>query len=178
MNNTKNRAYQGAAIIVLKVLIVIGEILCLLGQWLVVKVSGQIVGQIPETTPALWPYRIAGILGIVCVEVALLAVWPLLTLTAQGDVFSGKALRWINLIIASACVETVLMLAVLVFSNLNLTYTRPDGRTIPAAVGAPMVELFLGGALLLCIAFILLMFVMRSLLGQAIDQRRELEAVI
>ena len=162
----------------LKVMIVIGEALCLFGQWLVIELSGEIVRDIPETSPGLGPYRVAGVLGIVCVEVALAALWPLLTLTAHRDIFSGRALVWIDLIVGCACVEGVLVLAVLIFSNLSLPYTKPDGTVIPAAIGAPMLELMLAAALLVILAFILLMRVMRSLLVQAIDQRQELEAVI
>lgn len=168
-----------AAIRALKTLIVVGELICLFGQWLVFELSGEIVRMIPETAPALWPYRIAGVLGILCFEVALIAVWPLLTLVERQDVFSGRAVRWVNLIIGCACAEGAIMLALLVFSNLGLSYASSDGSgTIAAALGAPLFEIALICALLLIAAFVLLMLVMRSLLTQAIAQRRELEAVI
>lgn len=178
MNALNRRFPCPAVIIVLKVLIVVGELLCLLGQWLVFVISAEIVSEIPETAPGLWPYRIAGVLGIACFEVALIAVCPLLTLVGRRDVFSGNAIRWVDLIIGSAIAEGILVLAVLVFSNLSLPYVEPNGQVVPAAIGAPMLELMLVVALLLIAAFVLLMWVMRSLLIQAIGQRRELEGVI
>ncbi|MUH58962.1 hypothetical protein GSD1FS_0260 [Bifidobacterium sp. GSD1FS] len=178
MNALNPRFPRPAILVVLKVLIVMGELLCLLGQWFVFVISTEIVSEIPETTPGLWPYRIAGALGIACLEVAFAAVWPLLTLAGRQDVFSGKAIHWVNLIIGSAIAEGILVLAVLVFSNLSLPYVKPNGQVVQAALGAPMLELMLVVALLLIAAFVLLMWVMRSLLMQAIGQRRELEGVI
>lgn len=179
MESEIREEHHSETINILKALIVVGELICLFGQWLVFVISGEVVRMIPETAPALWPYRIAGVTGILCFEIALIAVWPLLTLVKQRDVFSGKAVRWVNLIIGCACVEGLIVFAVLVFSNLGLSYADPDGDgSVAAAVGAPLFEIALVCVLLLIAAFVLLMRVMRSLLTQAIVQRRELEAVI
>lgn len=171
--------YHPVAIGALKVLIVLFEAICVFGQYAVFALSAYVVEQVPETAPALWPYRIAGVLGILCFEVALAAVWPLLTLTRNRDIFSGRAIRWTDLIIGCACAEGVLVLFVLVFSNINREYVNPvTHETVPAALASPPFVLALLVALLLIAAFVLLMLVMRSLLTQAIAQRRELEAVI
>ncbi|NMN00367.1 hypothetical protein G1C96_0946 [Bifidobacterium sp. DSM 109958] len=170
--------YHPHVVTALKAMIVLFEAICAVGQYLVIDISGQIVELIPETTPALWPYRIAGVLGIACFEVALAAVWPLLTLVRERDIFSGRAIRWTDLIVACACAEGALVLFVLVFSGLDLHYVDASGRSIAATTSAPLFAVTLIVALLLIAAFVMLMLVMRSLLTQAIAQRRELEAVI
>ena len=37
---------------------------------------------------------VAGILGVACVEAAMVPLWNLLTLVDRLDVFSGRAVRW------------------------------------------------------------------------------------
>ena len=171
--------YHPVAIGALKVMIVLFEAICVFGQVAVFALSAYVVERVPETAPALWPYRIAGVLGILCFEVALAAVWPMLTLTRNRDIFSGKAIRWTDLIIVCACAEGALVMFVLIFSNVGLEYVDPvTHESIPAALNSPAFALALLVALLLIAAFVLLMLVMRSLLTQAIAQRRELEAVI
>ncbi|KAB7791201.1 DUF2975 domain-containing protein [Bifidobacterium leontopitheci] len=168
-----------AVIIAIKAMIVLFELVCVLGQYAVFPVSAAVVEEVPETAPGLWPYRIAAVLGILCVEVALAAVWPLLTLVRDRDIFSGRAIAWVDLVIGCACAEGLLVLFVLVFAGSGLQYVDPVTReSVPAALSMPLMALTLVVGLLLIAAFVLLMLVMRSLLTQAIVQRRELEAVI
>lgn len=102
-----------------------------------------------------------------------------LTLVEKRDVFSGKAMRWVNHILVYAGIEGMLVLAVMV----GQIWLSPS-RFLMAAMGVdgqmfPYVVLAVGvAALLLIAAFELLMVVMRSLLMQAIEQRDELAAVI
>lgn len=57
------------------------------------------------------PYAIAGILVIACVEVALVAVWMLLSMVRRDSIFSDRAFRWVDVIIATGSVATVLVFA-------------------------------------------------------------------
>lgn len=145
-----------------------------------VVVSGDVVQANPEFAPSRWVYAVAGILGVACVEAAMVPLWNLLTLMDRLDVFSGRAVRWVDAIIACAAVEAAPVLFVTLYGGLaHAEYRDPaSGAYMDAALGAPGVVL-LGtvGLLLLLAAFVLLMLVMRSLLA-AIAQRDELEAVI
>ena len=97
---------------------------------------------------------------------ALLVVWRLLSLVDSGVIFTGRALRWVDVIIACAVVATVLSAAVLVHML----------RFVPGG-GGPTIYFMLaciaGG-----LAFVLLMIVMRGLLESAIADRTELDEVI
>lgn len=144
-----------------------------------VVVSGDVVQANPEFAPSRWVYAVAGILGVACVEEAMVPLWNLLTLVDRLDVFSGRAVRWVDAIIACAAVEAALMLFVTLYGGLaHAEYRDPaSGAYVDVALGAPGVVLLGAVGLLLLAAFVLLMLVMRSLLA-AIAQRDELEAVI
>lgn len=139
-----------------------------------VVVSGDVVQADPKFAPSRWVYAVAGILGVACVEAAMVPLWNLLTLVDRLDVFSGRAVRWVDAIIACAAVEAALVLFVTLYGGLaHAEYRDPaSGAYVDVALGAP-------GAvgLLLLAAFVLLMLVMRSLLA-AIAQHDELEVVI
>src|SRR3990170_837958 len=62
----------------------------------------------PELAYLVVPYSVAGILAIACGQVALLAVWRLLSLVTSGVIFTRRALRWVDVITACAAVSTVL----------------------------------------------------------------------
>lgn len=169
------------AIAVLKGLVVLFELLCLTAQCVIVPLSGEVVAAYPETAPMRWLYVVLGILAVACFEVALVGLWRLLTMVRRRDVFSGKAMRPVNLIIGCAGAEGVLVFVVLLLSTVlepPLIWDAAQSAFVPAATGMPALSLALVVALLLIVAFIMLMLVMRSLLAQAISQRDELAAVI
>lgn len=141
------------------------------GQCAMVVVSGDVVQANPEFAPSRWVYAVAGILGVACVEAAMVPLWNLLTLVDRLDVFSGRAVRWVDAIIACAAVEAAPVLFVTLYGGLaHAEYCDPaSGAYVDVVLGAV--------GLLLLAAFVLLMLVMRSLLA-AIAQHDELEAVI
>ena len=55
-----------------------------------VVVSGDVVQANPEFAPSRWVYAVAGILGVACVEEAMVPLWNLLTLVDRLDVFCGR----------------------------------------------------------------------------------------
>lgn len=174
------REFHPKAIAALKVLIVLFELICLWGQVAVYVAAGDFVSSYPEFAAARWPYTMAGLLGIACFEVALVPLWNLLTLVKRRDVFSGKAIFWDNVIIGCAGAEGVLVLFVLLYGSFahGTCLDAYRGVTLDVAMGAFALSLACVVALLLIVAFVLLMLVMRSLLAAAIAQRDELEAVI
>ena len=156
-------AKRSMVIGVLRVLIVIIAICCLGLQFSAIAASAGVASKYADADSMHWLY----------------AVWRLLTLVEKRDVFSGKAMRWVNHILVYAGIEGMLVLAVMV----GQIWLSPS-RFLMAAMGVdgqmfPYVVLAVGvAALLLIAAFELLMVVMRSLLMQAIEQRDELAAVI
>ena len=97
---------------------------------------------------------------------ALLVVWRLLSLVDGGVIFTGRAVRWVEVIMACAAVATVLSAGVLVHM-LGFVHAAAD-RAIYY-----MAACIAGG-----LAFMLLMVVMRGLLESAVADRAELDAVI
>ncbi|TPF96572.1 hypothetical protein EP30_06745 [Bifidobacterium sp. UTCIF-39] len=183
-SNQSNRPSRsnrsGVIIAVLKTMIVLLELICLWGQFVVVVVSGDIVATYPELASARWPYAIAGVLGVACFEIALIPLWQLLTLVKHHDVFSGKAVSRTDAIIGCALAEAVLVMFVLLYGSLAHSeyYDPAQGISIDVAMGAAAMSLACIVALLLLAAFVLLLIVMRSLLKDAIAQRDELAEVI
>lgn len=171
---------RAGAVAALKALIVVFALVCVAGQCAMVVVSGDVVRANPEFAPSRWVYAVAGILGVACVEAAMVPLWNLLTLVDRLDVFSGRAVRWVDAIIACAAVEAALVLFVTLYGGLaHAEYRDPaSGAYVDVALGAPGVVLLGAVGLLLLAAFVLLMLVMRSLLLAAIAQHDELEAVI
>ncbi|EFR50662.1 DUF2975 domain-containing protein [Bifidobacterium bifidum] len=104
-----------------------------------VVVSGDVVQANPEFAPSRWVYAVAGILGVACVEAAMVPLWNLLTLVDRLDVFSGRAVRWVDAIIACAAVEAALVLFVTLYGGLaHAEYRDPaSGAYVDVALGAP-----------------------------------------
>ena len=172
---SNSAAKRSMVIGVLRVLIVIIAICCLGLQVSAIAASAGVASKYADADSMHWLYAVAAVLIVACFESALVP----LTLVEKRDVFSGKAMRWVNHILVYAGIEGVLVLAVMV----GQIWLSPS-RFLMAAVGVdwqmfPYVVLAVGAATLLLIAaFELLMVVMRSLLMQAIEQRDELAAVI
>lgn len=109
------------------------------GQCAMVVASGDVVQANPEFAPSRWVYAVAGILGVACVEAAMVPLWNLLTLVDRLDVFSGRAVRWVDAIIACAAVEAAPVLFVTLYGGLaHAEYRDPaSGAYVDVALGAP-----------------------------------------
>ena len=151
---------------VLRLLLVLIFAGALLGQVLVPVIAHSYGQEYWEVEPLVVPYAAAGIAALVCFEVAIVAVWVLLGLVASGEVFTGRALRWVDAIIASGALAAALCAGV----GAHLTMV--------AGIGGPPALLLLLGSLVGGAAFVLLMIVMRGLLETATADRRELTEVI
>ena len=176
---SNSAAKRSMVIGVLRVLIVIIAICCLGLQVSAIAASAVVASGYAGADSLHWLYAVAAVLIVACFEFALIPLWRLLTLVERRDVFSCKAMRWVNHILIYAGIEGILVLAVMI----GQIWLSPS-RFLMAAIGVdeqifPYVVLAVGAAMLLLIAaFELLMVVMRSLLMQAIEQRDELAVVI
>ena len=145
------------------VVLLLGTVLV---QVLVPVYASQVGTIFPEVAYLVVPYSVAAILFIACVQVALLVVWRLLSLVDGGVIFTRRALRWVDVIIACAVVATVLSAGVLI----HMLGFVPGG-------GGPMIY-YMVACIAGGLAFVLLMIVMRGLLESAIADRTELDEVI
>ena len=109
-------------------------------------------------------YALLGVAAIACVEVALVALWVLLSMVRRDAIFDERAFRWVDTITVAGLVAAVLVAA------------------LCAHVGelddAPGLILIGGGVAVGGAAFALLMVVMRGLLRSATAFRRELDEVV
>lgn len=153
------------AIRLLRVALVILLLGSVLAQVLVPLFASQQALTFPEVAYLAIPYSVAVILVIACTQVALLAVWQLLSLINRGIIFTRRSLRSVDVITACAAVATVLGAGTMI----HLLFI--------VRVGGPMI-LWLAAWLPGGLAFVLLMFVMRGLLESAIADRTELDEVI
>ena len=145
------------------VVLLLGSVL---GQVLVPVFASEAARAFPEVGYLVVPYSVAGILVIACGQVALLVVWRLLSMISGGVIFTRRALRWVDVIIACAVVATVLSVGVLV----HMLGFVPGG-------GGPTIY-FMAACVAGGLAFVLLLVVMRGPLASAIADRTELDEVI
>jgi hypothetical protein len=135
-------------------------------QLLVPVYASQVGTTHPEVAHLVVPYSIAAILFIACGQVALLVVWRLLSMIGGGVIFTRRALRWVDVIVACGVVATVLSAVVWI----HMLGFVPGGG---GPMGVYLVAVVVGG-----LTFVLLMVVMRGLLESAIADRSELDEVI
>ena len=150
----------------LRVALVVLLLGSVLAQVLVPVYASQLGTRFPEVAYLVVPYSVAAILFIGCGQVALLAVWRLLSLVDGGVIFTRRAARWVDVITACAAVATVMCAGVVI----HMLGFVPGG-------GGPMIY-YLAACLVGGLAFVLLMLVMRGLLESAIADRTELTEVI
>jgi hypothetical protein len=99
------------------------------------------------------------VLGIVCVQVAAVCVWRLLTMVRRGTVFSHGAFRYVDIIFGAIAFASLLMFGIAVI--------LAPGETAPGIV------LLVCGASLLIAGVALIVLVMRTLLAQAVARDAE-----
>lgn len=150
----------------LRILLVVLLLGSVLAQVLVPVFASQTGTRFPEVAYLVVPYSVAAILFIGCVQVALLAVWRLVSLVDGGVIFARRAVRWVDVITACAVVATVLSAGVLIHV---LGFVPGGGGPMMYYLAVPLV----GG-----LAFVFLSVVMRGLLESAIADRTELDGVI
>jgi hypothetical protein len=150
----------------LRVALVVLLLGTVLAQVLLPVIASEEGGIYPGLAYLVVPYSVAGILAIACGQVALLAVWRLLSMVNGGVIFTRRALRWVDVITACAAVAAVLWAGPMI----HLLFF--------VGVGGPGVVLGLAACLASGLAFVLLIVVMRGLLESAIADRTELDEVI
>ncbi|MDX3076098.1 DUF2975 domain-containing protein [Streptomyces sp. NPDC088354] len=124
--------------------------------WVLVSGSDPEDGSLPLTS-----FRVITILGMVAAQVALVAVWRLVTMVRRGTVFSHAAFRSVDAVIGAIVAAALLWFAV---TAVNAPGQRED----------PGVTLIMGGIGVAILGVALIVLVLRILLAQAVA--RDVEA--
>lgn len=128
-------------------------------------ISGVVAEELPGEAYLRWPILALAIMGLGCVQVGIVCTLRLLGFTRRGEVFSFRALRWVDGFIGASLAASLVCVATIVYQCF--TVAGPPGWMLLLLFGV------LGG-----IGMALLMGVMRSLLAQATTLRSEMDAVI
>ena|SRR5690554_1540823 len=154
------------AIVTLKALIVVMIALMLICQVVVVpSVAEQTAVMNPDVAFLEVPGILFAVAFLVCVQLALICVWRLLSLVRASVIFSEDAFKWVTGILALVVIATLLILGALVTFQLS-----------GVSVGPLTVICLLG--VILGAGFALLVVVLRGLLRQASQLERDLSEVV
>ncbi|WP_181149837.1 DUF2975 domain-containing protein [Arthrobacter sp. MYb227] len=147
----------------LRIVLVVMVLGLLAGQFMIPVIATDFGNEYYEVTHLVIPYSVLGILTLAALQLGLLMIWKLLSLVSTGMIFSQAALKWVNVVIICLAVATLLPSAALFHLLFIVDLGGPSILMAFAATGV-------GG-----LALVLLMFVMRGLLSDAISDRVQLE---
>lgn len=121
---------------------------------------------------------VIGVLGILTLQVVAVCIWRLLTMVRRGTVFSHAAFRYVDVVIGAIGTAAVLIFSVAVVARFA-NHATPGDEVAPGLVG------LICGLALVAGGVALVVYVMRTLLAQAVDLdstakqlRSELDEVI
>ncbi|WP_030836406.1 DUF2975 domain-containing protein [Streptomyces hygroscopicus] len=145
----------------------------LFGQFVVIPTTAaDEVDRFPPYAPFAVPYATVAIVGVACVQVALVAMWMLLSMVRRGAIFTPLAFRWVDLIIGSSVVATLLATGVTTHLALADIPSPDDGMEVISALAAATAGAGVGAA------FAMLVVIMRSLLRKATELQAEMAEVV
>jgi len=122
--------------------------------------ANDMSGADPEVLRLRTPLIVILVLGIVTIQVVMVCIWRLLTMVRRGTVFSHAAFRYVDVMIGSVAVASLL--------TFTLGAILAPGETV-----APGFVLLVGGAGVVVAGIALLILVMRALLAQAVARDAE-----
>lgn len=127
--------------------------------------SGEMARDLPAEAHMRWPILALAVLGLLCVQIAIVCTLRLLGFTQDGRVFTPGAFRWVDGLIAAFIGASLVCLATIIYQSQTVA-------------GPPLWMLALFGGVLTGVALALLTWTMRALLAQAITLHRDMEMVI
>lgn len=148
--------------VLLRGILILGLLVCLAVQ--VFIPTGLFRGEGSVPVPARVALSLTVVLGMLCVQVAIVSVWRLVSLVRQNTVFSPASFRWVDIVIAAIVTASVFVLLA--------------GYVVAEVDDAPGLILVTGVLALLIAGVGLVVYVQRMLLVQATGFSAELEAVI
>lgn len=119
-----------------------------------------------------------GVLGVLTLQVTAVCIWRLLTMVADGTVFSHGAFRYVDIVIGAISAGALLIFLSAVIARFA-NHAVPEDEVPPGLIG------LICGLAVVAGGVALLVYVMRTLLAQAVDLdsetkhlRSELDEVI
>ena len=115
---------------------------------------------------------VIGVLGVATLQVTAVCIWRLLTMVEHGTVFSRAAFRYVDVVIGSIGLAAVLVFSVAVVG-------RFANHATPGDEVAPGLLVLVSGLAVVTAGVALLVYVMRTLLAQAVtldSEARHLQA--
>ena len=151
--------------VALKALIVVMIVFMLAGQaWVIPGVAAQTAMQFPEYAYLELPGVVVAIAFLLCVQLALVCVWRLLSLVRASSIFSRDAFKWVDIILALVIGATLLIFT-------SFIVLSAVGISSPANVLC-ILGVILGSG------FALLVVVLRGLLRKASQLEQDLAEVV
>lgn len=109
---------------------------------------------------------VIGVLGVVTLQVVAVCIWRLLTMVGRGTVFSHDAFRYVDIVIGAIGAAAVLVFSVAVVARFA-NHATPGDEVAPGLVG------LICGLALVVAGVALVVYVMRTLLAQAVARDSE-----
>ncbi|QBX56703.1 DUF2975 domain-containing protein [Nocardioides seonyuensis] len=113
---------------------------------------------------------VIGVLGVLMLQVVAVCIWRLLTMVGRGTVFSHAAFRYVDMVIAAIGAAAVLAFSVAVVARFA-NHATPGDEVAPGLVG------LICGLALVVAGVALVVYVMRTLLAQAVALDSETKAL-
>jgi len=153
-------------IVSLKALIAVLLALLLICQTVVVPtIAANMATMLPPLAWLQWPGVIAAGIFVLCLQVTLVCVWRMLSLVREGIIFNARAFRYVDIILGSIVVATVIVLGSLI--------------TISSAqAGSPSIALLGVLGIIVGSMLALLVVVLRGLLRKASQLESDLAEVV
>lgn len=153
-------------IVSLQALIAVLLALLLLCQVVVVPaIAASMADRLPPLAFLQWPGVIAAAVFVLCLQVALVCVWRLLSLVREGIIFSPKAFAYVDVILAAIIAATVIVAGAII---------------LLLAVGAssPSITLLAVLGIMVGTLLTMLVIVLRGLLRKAWQLESDLAEVV
>lgn len=119
---------------------------------------------------------VMGILGLVCVQVVLIATAVLAQMSLGEGIFSRRAFAWVDLVIAACLAASALCVGFLI-STAWLPALPPSADGAGDMTDVSLLLFCLAGAAT-ALGFAMVVFVMRGLLRRAVTLHEELAEVV
>jgi hypothetical protein len=149
-----------------KFMIVLGFLMTLVIQFFVIPVlAADTVRYAPDVAYLRWPGILGCVAIVLCAQVVLVCTWRLLTLVTTRDIFTMTSLRYVNVMIGAFVAASALF--VVANGVLSGASALSSGTMLLTVMGAAA-----------CLGFALVLWVMRSLLTQAVGFKNDLAEVI
>ncbi|WP_193508982.1 DUF2975 domain-containing protein [Cryobacterium sp. BB736] len=146
--------YLVAAIRVVIATLILAGYIC---QVSIIPLALGVAQYFPELAYLALPYAVLVIAWIACAQLGLVATWALLPMFRTHEILAKRALRWVNVIVGSAIVGTVLAVG----TSIHLFGIVGQGNP-PSVLG-------LGTATVLGVVVLIVMFTVRARLRIAAD---------